>query len=101
VAAVTFLEKRAAAAAICERAAEAGRHAGRVFDILERAMEGNHTGAERKSEGYIALRKGWPTAGARCGPLPRRGKGAFELWLTCADQYARWVLKQNLTKNAW
>ncbi|KPL71363.1 hypothetical protein ADN00_16785 [Ornatilinea apprima] len=100
-AAGTCLEKRAAAAAICEpRLLKQAGHAGRVFDILERAMEGITTGAERKSEGYIALRKGlaycWSVAVAA---YPEVGKAAFERWLTCADQDARWVLKQNLTKN--
>jgi hypothetical protein len=94
-------EQRAAAAGLCEpRLLTQKADVEIVLGFLDRITESMVGSADRKSEGYKALKKGlaycWSVA-ASAHPLA--GKPALEKWLTCPDPAVRWVIKENLKKN--
>jgi hypothetical protein len=94
-------EQRAAAAALCEprllKTAEYARATLEILETITAAIEQNH---HRKSEDFIALKKGlaycWSVAVAA---LPQEGKPYMEHWLASADPDIRWIMKENLSKN--
>ena len=97
----TALEQRAAAAALCEpRLLSRPKHARAVLRILDRITASVRQVENRKSEDFVALRKGlgycWSVAVAA---LPGEGKRLMEKWLVDADRDVRWIMKENLKKN--
>jgi hypothetical protein len=97
----TLLEQRAAAAAVCEpRLLKQARHARAVLELLDQITTGLHSVEDRKSEDFIALRKGlgycWSVAAAA---LPSEGKRLLEKWMLDPDKDIRWIMKENLAKN--
>jgi len=98
-----FLEQRAVAAALCEpRLLKKAEHARRVLAILDTitASLPGLSEAERRSEPFLALRKGlgycWSVAVAA---LPPEGAACMERWFRVDDKDVRWIMKENLTKN--
>jgi hypothetical protein len=96
----TSLERRAAAAAVCEPGllGEA-THVEQVLDLLD-GITASVLGEEgRRSDEFRALRKGlgycWSVA---VSALPAAGKPRMEAWLRCDDRDVRWIMKQNLAK---
>jgi len=97
----SLLEQRAAAAALCEpRLLKNPAQVGRVLDVLDVITSSIEQVANRKSDEFIALRKGlgycWSVAVAA---YPERGKAEMEKWFTSADQDVRWIMKENLKKD--
>ena len=97
----TPLERRAAAAALCEpRLLGQAKHARAVLRILDRITTSVRQVEDRKSEDFLALRKGlgycWSVAVAA---LPDEGKRLMEKWLVDTDRDVRWIMKENLKKN--
>ncbi len=97
----TPLEQRAAAAALCEpRLLGQAKHARAVLRILDKITASLRKVENRKSEDYLALRKGlgycWSVAVAA---LPDEGKPAMEKWLADTNPDVRWIMKENLKKN--
>jgi hypothetical protein len=96
----SLLERRAAAAALCEPSLlRVAKQAGRVLDVLDTITASLEFALDRKSEDFRALRKGlgycWSVAVAA---QPEGGKKRFERWLASADPDVCWVMKQNLKK---
>lgn len=96
----SFLEMRAAAAALCEpallrREADA-RAVLRLLDGITRALA---RAEDRKSEEFRVLRQGlaycWSVAVAAA---PAEGRAALERWLVSDDPDVRWVMAENLAK---
>jgi hypothetical protein len=97
----TPFEQRAAIAALCEpRLLGEARHVKAVLQILDRVTSSLEQSRDRKSEGFVTLRKGlgycWSVAIAA---LPAEGKKAMEAWLARPDRDVRWIMKENLKKN--
>ncbi len=97
----TPLEQRAAAAALCEpRLLGQAKHARAALRILDKITASLRKVEDRKSEDYLALRKGlgycWSVAVAA---LPDEGKPAMEKWLADTNPDVRWIMKENLKKN--
>ncbi len=97
----TPLEQRAAAAALCEpRLLGQAKHTRAVLRILDRITTSLRKVDNRKSEDFIALRKGlgycWSVAVAA---LPDEGKRLMEKWLVDTDKDVRWIMRENLKKN--
>ncbi|MBN1371100.1 MAG: HEAT repeat domain-containing protein [Anaerolineaceae bacterium] len=95
------LEQRAAAAGLCEpRLLKDPRHARAVLDILDQITASILANPSRRSEDFLALRKGlaycWSVAAAA---LPEEGKARMEKWLGEPDPDVRWIMKENLKKN--
>ena len=94
------LERRAAAAGLCEpRLLRDAGHAAQVLEILD-AMTASIAGDEqRRSDAFRALRKGlgycWSVAVAAA---PDAGKPMMESWLDSDDEDVRWIMRQNLAK---
>jgi hypothetical protein len=103
LAAGSYLEQRAAGAAICEpRLLHDQGVAGRVLGILG-AITVSMAEApvvDRRTDAFRALRQAmgycWSVAIAAA---PESGKPAFEGWLSTADADVRWMLRENLKKN--
>jgi len=96
----SFLEQRAAAAALCEPSLlENGEHAAKVLAILHHITASIENVDDRKSDEFRALRKGlaycWSVAVAA---YPEAGKPVMERWLDSEDKDIRWMMKQNLKK---
>jgi hypothetical protein len=96
----TPLEQRAAAAALCEpRLLAPPEHARAVLQILDAITASVEHATDRRSEGFIALRKGlgycWSVAVAA---LPDEGKAFMEKWFTSTDKDIRWIMRENLRK---
>jgi hypothetical protein len=95
------LEQRAAAAALCEprllQQPEDAKATLQILDVITASIEQR---ANRRSEEFLALRKGlgycWSVAVAA---LPGEGKAFMEKWLTSPDADVRWIMKENLKKN--
>lgn len=99
----TFLEQRAAAAALCEPRlltdVQCTRETLKILDtIMEKlVVEGidHHRG-----EDFLALRKGlgycWSVAVAA---LPVEGKALMEKWIASPDKDIQWIMQENLKKN--
>jgi hypothetical protein len=99
-AAGTPLERRAAAAALCEpRLLREAAHARRTLALLDAITESVGREEDRRAEDFKALRKGlgyaWSVAVAA---LPEAGKPLMEKWLGSPDKDIRWIMKQNLRK---
>lgn len=95
------LEQRAAAAGLCEpRLLKDPRHVRAVLDILDQITASILASPSRRSEEFLALRKGmafcWSVAVAA---LPEEGKARMEKWLGEPDADVRWIMKENLKKN--
>ena len=95
------LEKRAAAAALCEpKLLSNQEQAVQVLKILNNITEAISGIEDRKEEGFVALRKGmgycWSVA---IVAAPEVGKKLFEQWINNGDKDIRWILRENLKKN--
>lgn len=94
------LERRAAAAAVCEpRFLRDDANARRALDLLEALTESVAAATDRRTEGFRVLRKGlgycWSVAVAA---LPEPGKARMERWLASDDPDVRWIMRENLKK---
>jgi hypothetical protein len=95
------LEQRAAAAAICEpRLLKNEKYSKRSLNILNKITARIGKNKDRKSEGFIALRKGmgycWSVAVVS---NPKVGKKMMEKWILSRDKDIQWIMKENLKKN--
>ncbi len=95
-----WLEKRAAAAALCEPDLLGdGALVDRVFAILDTITASVAETEERNSDEFKALRKGmaycWSVAVAA---YPEIGVTRMEDWFESADRDVRWIMKENLKK---
>lgn len=96
-----LLEKRAAAAALCEpRLLTDPRQVKQVLRILGDITASILKVEDSKTEEMEVLRKGlgygWSVAVAAD---PDAGKPAMERWLACPDKDVRWIMKENLKKD--
>lgn len=97
----TWLEKRAAAAALCEpRLLRRMEDPGPVFDLLDQMTQSLYESRDRTSEDLKVLRQGlgycWSVAAVSA---PDAGKSRMEHWLVQTDPDIRWIMKENLKKN--
>jgi hypothetical protein len=95
-----LLEKRAAAAALCEPALlREEKHIQKVLQILDEITASIQRVGDRKSDEFKALRKGlgycWSVA---IVALPEEGKKRMERWFSSDDQDVLWIMKENLRK---
>ncbi len=95
------LEKRAAIAALCEPALlKEPDDVVEVLHILDDVTGWVTFTVDRKSDDFIALRKGlgycWSVAIAA---YPEDGMRALEKWFFTDDKDVKWILKENLKKN--
>lgn len=93
-------EQRAAAAALCEpRLLRTPHHARAVLQVLDTITLSIERSAERRSDGFLALRKGlgycWSVAAVA---IPEEGMPRLERWLRSTDPDVRWIMKENLRK---
>ena len=96
-----MLEQRAAAAALCEpRLLRDRKQTEQVFVILDKITASIARVENRKSDEFIALRKGlgycWSVAVAA---LPDVGKPMMEKWFASKDRDIVWIMRENLKKN--
>lgn len=96
----SWLEQRAAAAGLCEpRLLADPAQVDRVLAILDRITANLAGSADRRSEGFKALRKGlsycWSVAVAA---HPHSGKAFMERWFASQDPDVRQVMRENLKK---
>jgi hypothetical protein len=96
----SLLEKRAAAAGLCEpRLLGEEQHARKTLEILDAITASISEVADRRSDEFKALRKGlgycWSVAVVA---LPDAGKPLMEKWLSSTDKDVLWIMKQNLGK---
>jgi hypothetical protein len=96
-----LLEKRAAAAAICEPALlHDERHVTEVLHILDKITTDIPNVKDRKSQEFQALKKGMAYCWSVAVPaFPTAGKPAMEKWFTSQDKDVLWIMKENLKKN--
>ena len=97
----TFLEQRAAAAALCEPVLLKDKpHALRVLSILNEITTSMLAVEDRKNDAFKTLRQGlaycWSVAVVAA---PQEGKALMEKWLASSDPDIRWLMKENLKKN--
>lgn len=97
----SLLEKRAAAAAVCEpRLLRREDNARWVLRMLDGITASLATTKEAGTEDFRALKKGlgycWSVAVAA---LPAEGKKLMEKWLTTGSKDVVWIMKENLAKN--
>jgi hypothetical protein len=97
----SLLEKRAAAAALCEpRLLKDKNSASSVLIILDSITGSLLEEHDRHSEEFLTLRQGlaycWSVAVAA---LPEKGKLFMEKWLVSTDKDIRWMMRENLKKN--
>ena len=96
-----LLEKRAAAAALCEpRLLKSGKIVLVVLDILDDVTSSIVGFQETKDEAFDVLKKGlaycWSVAVVAC---PEKGKKLMEKWVASNDKNIIWIMKENLKKN--
>jgi len=96
----TPLEKRAAAAALCEpRLLGKIPYAKDTLKVLDTIMITIENTVDRRGDGFLALRKGlgycWSVAVAA---FPEAGKALMEKWLVNADKDIQWIMQENLKK---
>ena len=96
-----FMEKRAAAAALCEpRLLTSEKVAGAVLDILDGETSSIVGFQDAKDEGFVVLKKGlaycWSVAVLA---YPEKGKKLIEKWVGSDDKTIVWIMKENLKKN--
>jgi hypothetical protein len=94
-------EKRAAIAALCEpRLLKNKAEVHKVLLILEEVTKSIKLVTNRRSEDFVALRKGlaycWSVA---LVANPESGKQMMEKWLEDSDKDIRWIMRENLKKN--
>jgi hypothetical protein len=94
------LQQRAAAAAVCEPRLLRDEHDARaVVYLLDGITASIPAQSDRRSEGFVALRKGlgycWSVAVAA---LPKVGKPLMEKWMGTSDRDILWIMKENLKK---
>ena len=97
----TLLERRAAAAALCEpRLLKDSKHAKRVLKLLDTITTSIMREKDRKCEDFRILRQAmgycWSVAVVA---LPSEGKPAMEKWLVNSDVDVAWIMRENLKKN--
>jgi len=97
----TPFEQRAAAAAVCEpRLLGQARQAAAVLRLLDRITASVERSTDRRSEGFLALRKGlgycWSVAMVAS---PADGKPLMEKWMARPDRDVRWIMRENLKKD--
>jgi hypothetical protein len=99
----TYLEQRAAAAAVCEpRLLKDAAVAKRLVGLLDgiTASMAEAPASERRGNDFRALRQAmgycWSVAVVAA---PDAGKATFERWLSTPDADVRWMLRENLKKN--
>jgi hypothetical protein len=97
----SLLERRAAAAALCEpRLLKDPKHAKRVLKLLDTITTSITREKDRKSEDFKTLRQAlgycWSVAVVA---LPSEGKPALEKWLRNSDPDVTWIMRENLKKN--
>ncbi len=95
-----LLEKRAAAAALCEPTLlREEKQIESVLHILDEITASIQRVEDRKSDEFKALRKGlgycWSVAVVA---LPEEGKKRMERWFSSDDQDVLWIMKENLRK---
>jgi hypothetical protein len=95
-----LLERRAAAAALCEpRLLDDPGHALQVLHLLDSMTASIEEVQERRSEEFRAFRKGlgycWSVA---VSALPDEGKALMETWFDTDDKDVLWIMKENLRK---
>lgn len=95
-----LLEKRAAAAALCEpNLLREEKQVERVLQILDEITASIQGVEDRRSDEFKALRKGlgycWSVAVVA---LPEKGKKMMQAWLPSDDKDVLWIMKQNLRK---
>jgi hypothetical protein len=96
----SWLEQRAAAAALCEPRLLTDKNVARqVLQILDVITTGIYFSTDRSSEDFKILKKGlgycWSVAVAA---LPSEGKVIMEKWLIVKDPDIRWIMRHNLKK---
>ncbi len=96
-----LLEKRAAAAALCEpRLLKNPRHVEQVLQILDEITSSVEKVANRSDPGFEALKKGlgycWSVAVVAD---PSKGRELMQKWFSARDKDIRWIMKENLGKN--
>ena len=97
----SFLEKRAAAAALCEpRLLTSERITSAVLDMLDVVTSSIVGFSDTKDEAFEVLKKGlaycWSVAVAAC---PGKGKKLMEKWAGSLDKTVARIMKENLKKN--
>ena len=97
-----LLEKRAAAAALCEpKLLREEQHIERVLQILDEITASVQSIEDRKSDEFKALRKGlgycWSVAVVA---LPEEGKKRMERWFSSDDKDVLWIMRENLKETA-
>lgn len=97
----SLLERRAAAAAVCEpRLLKDPKHAKRVLKLLDTITTSIVRESDRKAEDFKTLRQAlgycWSVAVVA---LPAEGKPAMEKWLGNPDADVAWIMRENLKKN--
>jgi hypothetical protein len=95
-----LLEKRAAAAALCEpKLLREEKHTERVLRILDEITASIQGIEDRKSDEFKALRKGlgycWSVA---LVAFPEEGRKMMERWFSSDDKDVLWIMKENLRK---
>ena len=95
-----LLERRAAAAALCEpRLLGDQSHARDVLRLLDGMTASIEQAQDRRSDEFMAFRKGlgycWSVAVAA---LPGDGQKLMEKWFSSDDSDVLWVMKENLKK---
>ncbi|MFB0537926.1 MAG: hypothetical protein ACETWR_23440 [Anaerolineae bacterium] len=95
-----LLEKRAAAAALCEpKLLREKKHIERVLRILDEITASIQGIEDRKSDEFKALRKGlgycWSVA---LVAFPEEGKKTMGRWFSSDDKDVLWIMKENLRK---
>src|SRR5512143_2603324 len=97
----TLLERRAAAAALCEPCLlKDAKHAKRVLKLLDTITISIVREKDRRCEDFKTLRQAmgycWSVAVVA---LPSEGKPAMEKWLSNPDPDVAWIMRENLKKN--
>jgi len=95
-----LLEKRAAAAALCEpKLLCEEKHVERILRILDEITASIQGIEDRKSDEFKALRKGlgycWSVA---LVAFPEEGRKMMERWFLSDDKDVLWIMKENLRK---
>jgi hypothetical protein len=96
----TWLEQRAAAAAVCEpRFLSSAEDVGRALAILDRITTAVAAADQRTGDDFRALRQAlgycWSVAVASS---PEQGEPVMERWLRSDDRDVRWIMRENLRK---
>lgn len=96
-----LFERRAVIAGICEpRLLKNPEDTQRVLQMLDEITKGILHEDQRKTDGFIALRKAlgfcWSVAVVAA---PETGEKMMEKWFVNEDKDIKWIMKENLKKN--